>query len=93
MSKKNLSITTSSINAVIWGGAVIFACKYYSLLFGSVVPSKTVLLLITVALAVAATITAFLFAALNLQGKIGPKVQTSILLIGTATLLLVYGLI
>jgi uncharacterized protein YhhL (DUF1145 family) len=95
MTKKYVSMTSSVVNAVIWGYAVFFACKWFGHMLNGVIsfnsPSDAVFLIVTGTFAVAGAIIAFLFAVLNFRDKISLAVQLSVLLMGMLAMWSIYS--
>ena len=86
MSKKNFSITASIVNALIWGCAVFFACKWFGDMFNFRNPSDAVFIIVVSAFAIAGVVISFLYAMLSCEEIISLKVQISVLLMGMLTL-------
>ena len=86
MNKKEFSITTSIVNALIWGCAVFFACKWFVDMFNFRSLSDAVFIIIVSAFAIAGAVISFLYALLSCEDIISVKVQISVLLMGMLTL-------
>ena len=90
MSKKDFSITTSIVNVLIWGTAVVFSCKWFGFMLDGLIgfkdPRNYSLLLIVSIGAVVGAIIAISLALLSYRHKISPMIQIPMLFLGAAIL-------
>jgi len=90
MSKKNFSITASVVNALVWGCAGVFACKWLGFMLNGLISYnsqyETDNLIIFSCVAVGGAIIALLAALFNYRQRISLLIQVPMLLFGTLVL-------